>query len=101
MQKIRVFSALVLTLGVVTSFSSQAHAQTKPVGIEWVNDYNAARALAKGANRPMFMAFGADRCGWCRELKSAVFADIHVQREAKNWIFSYYDVDGAGDALGQ
>ena len=42
---------------------------------KWMTDFEAAAALAKKTNRPIFLHFtGSDWCGWCKLMEKNVFS---------------------------
>lgn len=50
----------------------------------WMTDYEAAKALAKKEDKPIFINFtGTDWCGWCIRLEKEVFQKEEFKKYAK------------------
>ena len=50
----------------------------------WMTDYEAAKALAKKEDKPIFINFtGTDWCGWCIKLEKEVFQKEEFKKYAK------------------
>ena len=51
----------------------------------WTQDFDAAKALAKEKNLPLFLNFtGSDWCGWCQLMDRQVFSTSEWKQYAKN-----------------
>ncbi len=53
----------LIAFAVLLSLTAQIHA------VEWRNDYNAAAAEARAANKPLFIDFGSKGCVWCQKME--------------------------------
>lgn len=54
--------------------------------IEWMDDYEAARELARSENKPLLVDFGASWCGACEELDRHTFSDPRVVAEGLRFV---------------
>lgn len=74
-----ILAAFVCVAGLAPSaVASSARASTVPAAIcageGWIEDFDAAVALAKKENKDLFVDFtGSDWCGWCIKLNDEVF----------------------------
>lgn len=55
-------------------------------------NYNEAIAIAKQSGKQIFLYFGADWCGPCKEMKAKTFTDSNVQAALKNYVVLIADV---------
>src|SRR5271170_6754153 len=73
----------------------QAHADpsnTDAPGIAWFRgDVGAAFDLAKAANKPVFLYWGAKWCPPCQQLKSSVFLRSDFIAKSKEFVAVYLD----------
>lgn len=63
----------------------------------WMDDYDAARALADTENRPLIVDFGASWCGACQELERETFSDPRVEEEGRRFIRVRVDLSPGQD----
>lgn len=78
-------------------------ADAMPAGIEWKQaaEVDAAFALAKKDNRPLFLYWGAVWCPPCNQVKATVFSRADFIERAKLFVPVYIDGDApAAQALG-
>jgi thiol:disulfide interchange protein DsbD len=54
--------------------------------IAWMDDYAAARALARREHKPLLVDFGASWCGACGELDRGTFTDPRVVSAARDFV---------------
>lgn len=54
--------------------------------IAWMEDYEAARALADRENRPLLVDFGAEWCLACEELDRNTFSNARVVSEGRRFV---------------
>jgi protein disulfide-isomerase len=61
--------------------------------VNWLTDYDAAKAKAKSDNKLLLLDFtGSDWCGWCKRLNAEVFSKPQFQDyAAKNLILVELD----------
>lgn len=61
--------------------------------LNWLTDYNAAKAQAKADNKLVLLDFtGSDWCGWCKRLNAEVFSKPQFQEyAAKNLVLVELD----------
>ncbi|MEZ5315561.1 MAG: thioredoxin family protein [Chlamydiales bacterium] len=65
--------------------------EVKP--IKWYVDYDEAQAVAKQANKPLFLFFtGSDWCGWCKKMDQEVFTSSYFS-QAVGEDFIFVEVD--------
>lgn len=71
----------------------KADAQSEAVEVEWLTDYEAAKALAAESGKPILMDFtGSDWCGWCIRLKKEVFSQpAFLQYASENLVLLMLD----------
>lgn len=76
--------------------SSTAPAADKhlPAGIAWFDgEVEAAFAAAKGANKPVFLYWGAEWCPPCARVKSTIFNKREFQERSRLFVPVYLDGD--------
>ena len=75
-------------VGGVGSVAWIAAAPPLPPGarIAWMDDYEAARELARTENKPLLVDFGASWCQACGELERNTFSDRRVIAEARRYV---------------
>ena len=81
-----VFIFATLSLGT----SQNAYSQL-PDG--WQTNWANANELARENNLPMFVVFSAKWCSPCQKMLKQVFPVEEVQKELKNWIPVYLDIE--------
>lgn len=64
--------------------------------IPWMEDYEAARALAERENKPLLVDFGADWCQACGELDRYTFSDPRVVAEGRRFVPVRLDLSQRG-----
>jgi thioredoxin-related protein len=61
---------------------SQATAESAQT-IKWMTDFEAAKALAKSQNKPLFLYFtGSDWCPWCMKMSTNITSTADFQNAA-------------------
>lgn len=89
------------TLSHATSTAPAAAAAHKdaaqlPAGIDWhTGDVDAAFALAKKTNKPLFLYWGAVWCPYCNQVKATIFNRQDFIERAKFFVPVYIDGDSA------
>lgn len=67
---------------------------TPEVILDTFSDYKEALAAAKKHNRPIFLYFGAEWCGYCRKMKSETLSDAAVKEKlGKEYVTCIIDTD--------
>ena len=75
-----ILSALFAAVSTAVFADDAATRGAKPG--QWTQDYDAAVALSREQNLPLFLKFtGSDWCGWCMLMEEQVFGE----KEFKNW----------------
>jgi thiol:disulfide interchange protein len=89
--------AAPLAVALDKTASASAHA-TQAGGIEWRKDNNvdAAFALAKSANKPLFLYWGAVWCPPCNQVKATIFNRQEFIDKSRHFIPVYLDGDSPG-----
>lgn len=64
--------------------------------IPWMEDYQAARALAEREDKPLLVDFGASWCGACGELDRYTFSDPRVVAEGRRFVPVRLDLSQRG-----
>jgi thiol:disulfide interchange protein DsbD len=62
----------------------------------WFSDYNAALAVAKAENRPLFLDFTGFACTNCRWMEANIFPRPDVQAQLKDYVLVRLYTDGQG-----
>jgi len=75
-------------------------APSDPVSFEMQTDFDEAKRLAVENNRPIFLIFGADWCGWCKKLEADLDED-NADTIFEKWIVVSIDVDDNPDIASQ
>jgi thioredoxin-related protein len=70
------FFAPVIALVVTITFTGTLRAQA----VNWRNDVSAARREARETGKPLFLDFGTQNCGYCRQLDATTFRAPSVAR---------------------
>jgi thiol:disulfide interchange protein DsbD len=65
--------------------------------IAWMDDYEAARELARRERRPLLVDFGASWCGACEELDRHTFSDRRVISEGRRFVPVRLDLSAGED----
>jgi len=60
---------------------------------KWFTSWSEAMAMAKKANKPIFVDFYTDWCHWCKVLDAEVYPSAEFKAEAKNWILCKIDAE--------
>jgi len=87
---------VILALFVLVAVAAPAFAQDaaptqdKPL---WVEDYDAAVAIAKKEGKDLLIDFtGSDWCGWCKRLDAEVFStDLFVEKAPATFVLTKLD----------
>lgn len=67
---------------------------TAPEVLANFSDYQEALAAAKKHNRPIFLYFGAEWCGWCKKMKSETLSDAAVKDKlGREYVTCLIDTD--------
>ncbi len=83
--------------GSATAAVPHATSHADAPGIDWfAGDVGAAFELAKSANKPVFLYWGAKWCPPCQQLKSSVFSRSDFISKSKQFIAVYLDGDDPG-----
>jgi thioredoxin-like negative regulator of GroEL len=61
--------------------------------IHWRNDFAAASAEAKQANKPLFLYFTASWCEPCQRLKTTAWASEDVEKALSSYVPVKIDID--------
>lgn len=64
--------------------------------VRWQRLYDTARRESRDKGRPLVIAFGAESCGWCRQMEATTYRDPQVVRML-NDRFIPLAVDGADE----
>ena len=68
--------------------------ENKPEALENFTNYKEALEASKKYNRPMFLYFGADWCGFCKKLKAETLSDAGIKDKlSKEYITYFVNVD--------
>jgi thioredoxin-like negative regulator of GroEL len=65
-------------------------------GVTWLS-FEAGRAVAQSIDRPMFVHFTADWCGWCRKLEQETYPDPKVVARLRQCVCVKVDGDRRRD----
>ena len=66
----------------------------KPEVLENFTNYKDALDASKKYNRPMFLYFGADWCGFCKKLKAETLSDVEIKDKlSKEYVAYFVNVD--------
>ncbi len=65
--------------------------------IAWMDDYEAAREMARHEGKPLLVDFGASWCGACQELERDTFSDHRVVTEAQRFVPVHVDLSPGQD----
>ncbi|MFZ6727590.1 thioredoxin family protein [Undibacterium sp. MH2W] len=87
--------ATSLTLAHATDTSSASQQVAHVGGIDWRKDNNldAAFALAKSSNKPLFLYWGAVWCPPCNQVKATIFNRQEFIEKSRHFIPVYLDGD--------
>lgn len=61
-------------------------------GVSIVNSLEDAVALSESTKMPVLLIFGAEWCGYCKNLKKDIETGV-MNKELENYIICYIDVD--------
>lgn len=90
----KTFFALLAALLIAASFAPAGAADGRPEGITWhAGDVDAAFALAKKENRPLFLYWGAVWCPPCNQVKATIFNRQDFVARARLFVPVYIDGD--------
>ena len=80
----------VILISIFIFFAFQfLHAQEND-GLNWVNDFNQAKAIAKKEHKPILIFFtGSDWCGLCKMLEKDFFSSDKFKEIANNKLVLY------------
>jgi len=82
------------TVAAASTASADTHL---PPGIDWfAGDVDAAFAIAKSSNRPLFLFWGAEWCPPCAQIKSTIFNTREFQERSRLFVPVYIDGDAPG-----
>ena len=92
-----VLSATLASLSFMTAMPANAHtAPAQQGGIAWhQGDVDAAFALAKASNKPLFLYWGAVWCPYCNQIKATIFNRQDFIERSKFFVPVYIDGDSA------
>ncbi|MDH5671930.1 MAG: thioredoxin family protein [Myxococcales bacterium] len=96
---VRVRKGLGIALAVTGTMGIVGYLEALPPGakLRWMEDYDAARELAKTSGKPLMVDFGASWCGACGELDRNTFSDPRVVREGQRFINVRIDLSPGED----
>lgn len=64
--------------------------ENKPEILENFTNYKEALEASKKYNRPIFLYFGADWCGYCKKMKAETFSDIEIKNKLSKEYITYF-----------
>jgi len=71
---------------------NQPQSEVKPTVPAKPTSYQDAIKIAKATNKSVLLVFGADWCGYCKQLKTTL-ADAEVQKAMSDFVYYHVDVD--------
>ncbi|MBW1989980.1 MAG: thioredoxin family protein [Deltaproteobacteria bacterium] len=72
-----------------------------PQAVNWVHDYRFGLEMARESGKPVFLVFGTDWCGICRDMKAKVYSLESVGRATERTINIYVDANARPDLVRQ
>lgn len=90
-------NALAALIAFIAIFLSTGTFAAPPA--EWgFQKLPAAMAAAKAANKPVFVLFGHEACGYCKLLYRQTLSDEDLRKTfQKDFVLAYVDTDGLGE----
>ena len=70
-----------------------------PEGIKWAANIDEALKTAKAENKPLFIMFRADWCGYCKMMESRSLPDAKVKEELAKFVSVQVDFDVEKDTV--
>ena len=91
----RWFAVAAVVVIILILVKDRLDSRSRPSGspVEWSNDYTAALTAAKEQSKPVLLAFHADWCPPCNQMKSTTYHDSEVISTVAKFIPVMIDVD--------
>ena len=91
------FIVVVAAIIAFTYFNRSEITEPDTPAIEWIHDYSAGFDLARKENKPVLLAFHADWCPSCNQMKRTTYHDPEVIKTVAKFIPVMVDTDRQKD----